>query len=41
MTEYFAPGEDSPAAAIAAIGEELTLFDDWLESASHSEPASP
>ena len=31
MTEYFAPGEDSPAAAIAAIGEELTLFDDWLE----------
>jgi len=31
MTEYFMPGEDSPAAAIAAIGDELGLFDDWLE----------
>jgi cysteine desulfuration protein SufE len=31
MTEYFTPGEDSPDAAIAAIGDELGLFDDWLE----------
>jgi cysteine desulfuration protein SufE len=31
MTKYFTPGEDSPAEAIAAIGEELGLFDDWLE----------
>jgi cysteine desulfuration protein SufE len=31
MTEYFIPGEDSSAEAIAAIGDELGLFDDWLE----------
>jgi cysteine desulfuration protein SufE len=31
MTTYFTPGEDSPAAAIAAIGDELSMFDDWLD----------
>lgn len=31
MTEYFTPGEDSPAEAIAAIGDELALFDDWMD----------
>jgi cysteine desulfuration protein SufE len=31
MTEYFTPGEHNPDAAIAAIGDELGLFDDWLE----------
>ncbi|WP_297491709.1 SufE family protein [Acidocella sp.] len=31
MTEYFTPGETSTAAAITAIGEELALFDDWLD----------
>lgn len=31
MTEYFTPGEDSPADAIAAIGDELALFDDWMD----------
>ena len=31
MTEYFQPGEDNPAAAIEAIGNELTLFDDWMD----------
>jgi cysteine desulfuration protein SufE len=31
MTDYFTPGEDSPADAIVAIGDELALFDDWME----------
>lgn len=31
MTEYFQPGEDTPAAAIETIGDELTLFDDWMD----------
>ncbi len=31
MTDYFTPGEDSPAEAIAAIGDELALFDDWMD----------
>jgi len=31
MTEFFTPGEDNPDAAIAAIGDELGLFDDWLD----------
>lgn len=31
MTAYFTPGEDSPDDAIAAIGEELGLFDDWMD----------
>ncbi|QDH14736.1 SufE family protein [Oecophyllibacter saccharovorans] len=28
---FVMPQEDSAAAAIAAIGEELALFDDWME----------
>ena len=31
MTAYFTPGEASPDEAIAAIGEELGLFDDWMD----------
>jgi cysteine desulfuration protein SufE len=31
MTEFFQPQEETPEAAIAAIGDELALFDDWLE----------
>jgi cysteine desulfuration protein SufE len=31
MTEYFTPSEDTASEAIAAIGDELALFDDWLE----------
>lgn len=31
MTEYFTPGEDTTDEAIAAIGEELALFDDWMD----------
>jgi cysteine desulfuration protein SufE len=31
MTQYFHPEEDNPAAAIEAIGNELTLFDDWMD----------
>ena len=31
MTEYFQPGEDTPGAAIEAIGNELALFDDWMD----------
>jgi cysteine desulfuration protein SufE len=31
MTEYFTPGENSPDDAIAAIGDELGLFDDWMD----------
>ena len=31
MTEYFQPGEDTPGAAIEAIGGELALFDDWMD----------
>jgi cysteine desulfuration protein SufE len=31
MTEYFAPEETSPDEAIAAIGGELELFDDWMD----------
>jgi cysteine desulfuration protein SufE len=28
---FVSPEEDSAAAAIAAIGEELAVFDDWME----------
>lgn len=31
MTEYFQPQEDTPGAAIEAIGEDLALFDDWMD----------
>jgi cysteine desulfuration protein SufE len=31
MTDYFIPDDDTPADAIAAIGDELALFDDWME----------
>lgn len=31
MTAYFIPGENSPAEAIEAIGDELRLFDDWMD----------
>ncbi|HYP62844.1 MAG TPA: SufE family protein [Acidocella sp.] len=31
MTEYFKPEDDSPETAIATIGDELALFDDWME----------
>jgi cysteine desulfuration protein SufE len=31
MTEFFAPTEASPDEAIAAISEDLALFDDWLD----------
>jgi cysteine desulfuration protein SufE len=31
MTEYFQPQEDTPQAAIEAIGEDLALFDDWMD----------
>ena len=31
MTEYFQPGEDTPGTAIEAIGNELALFDDWMD----------
>lgn len=31
MTEYFKPQEDTPKAAIEAIGEDLAMFDDWMD----------
>jgi cysteine desulfuration protein SufE len=31
MSEFLRPAENSPDAAIAAIAEELSLFDDWLD----------
>ena len=31
MTEYFTSEEATPDEAIAAIGEELALFDDWMD----------
>ncbi len=31
MTEFFLPGEATPDEAIAAIGEDLELFDDWMD----------
>ncbi|MBB5371778.1 SufE family protein [Acidocella aromatica] len=31
MTEYFQPQEDTPGAAIEAIGEDLAMFDDWMD----------
>ncbi|OYV37596.1 MAG: Fe-S cluster assembly protein SufE [Acidocella sp. 20-61-6] len=31
MTPFYPPTEDSPAAAIKAIGDELAMFDDWLD----------
>ncbi|MCB5943134.1 SufE family protein [Acidocella sp. KAb 2-4] len=31
MTDYFQPEDDTPQAAIAAIGEDLALFDDWMD----------
>ena len=30
-TAFYQPEEETAAAAIAAIGEELALFDDWLD----------
>ncbi len=29
--EFYQPEDESAAAAIAAIGEELALFDDWMD----------
>jgi cysteine desulfuration protein SufE len=31
MTLYFLPEDGSATAAIAAIGDELALFDDWMD----------
>ncbi len=31
MIEFYKPEDASAAAAIAAIGEELALFDDWMD----------
>ncbi len=31
MTDFYIPEESSPAEAIAAIGEDLALFDDWMD----------
>ncbi len=31
MSVFYEPEEDSAAAAIAAIGEELAMFDDWMD----------
>jgi len=31
MTDYFQPEDDTPQDAIAAIGEDLALFDDWMD----------
>lgn len=31
MTDYFQPQEDTPGAAIEAIGEDLAMFDDWMD----------
>ena len=35
MTPYVEPQEDSAAAAIAAIQDELDVFDDWMERYGH------
>jgi len=31
VSPFYAPEDESAAAAIAAIGEELSLFDDWMD----------
>ncbi len=31
MSAFYQPEDSSPAAAIAAIGEDLALFDDWMD----------
>jgi len=31
MSAFYAPEEPSAAAAITAIGEELAMFDDWMD----------
>jgi cysteine desulfuration protein SufE len=31
VSPFFAPEDESAATAIAAIGEELSLFDDWMD----------
>jgi cysteine desulfuration protein SufE len=31
VSVFYEPEEDSAAAAIAAIGEELAMFDDWMD----------
>jgi len=31
MTEFYTPEDASAEAAIAAIGEDLALFDDWMD----------
>jgi cysteine desulfuration protein SufE len=31
VSAFYQPEESSPAAAIAAIGEDLALFDDWMD----------
>jgi cysteine desulfuration protein SufE len=31
MTDFYIPEESTPAEAIAAIGEDLALFDDWMD----------
>ena len=31
MTQFYTPEDDSAAAAIAGIGDELSLFDDWMD----------
>jgi cysteine desulfuration protein SufE len=31
MTAYFLPADNTPEAAIAGIGEDLAMFDDWMD----------
>ena len=31
MTEFYVPEDETAAAAIEAIGEELAMFDDWMD----------
>ncbi len=31
MSMFYAPEDETAAAAIAAIGDELSLFDDWMD----------
>jgi cysteine desulfuration protein SufE len=31
VTQFYQPEDDSAAAAIAAISDELSLFDDWMD----------
>jgi cysteine desulfuration protein SufE len=31
VTQFYHPEDDSAAAAIAGIGDELSLFDDWMD----------